>query len=362
MRRDVDPRVRIRFEHTRYPHWGGHSGYVQLVRFLEAAGFRCALHGASDSDADWPRWLAPLKPPLTRIIRRGGMPWYKLSDLNAELGAFADCLLGRWDVVHFLDGEHSGRFLPRLLRLARRSSVRVMATFHQPPAIVRELLDPALLRQLDEIVLVSPSQRPYFAEHVVEERLHVILHGVDTEFFHPTSDARPAGRMRCITAGYWLRDWPTFRAVAAAMTDVDFAVVAGRRPDVEGLPNVRTYTGIDDERLAALYRSADVLFLPLLDATANNALLEGMASGLPVVASDLEAVRAYLPREDGILVRPGGPGGFLDALARLRGDAELRVHMGRRARRRAEALAWPRLVRQYEALYRFPRTRIQGGR
>jgi glycosyltransferase involved in cell wall biosynthesis len=358
----ADQPIRLRFEYTRYPHWGGRSGYVRLVHYLDRAHFRTYLHGASDSDADLPRLLAPFKPALRRFVHRGGMPWYKLSDLTAELGAFAACLARRCDIVHFLDGEHSGQFLPRLLKWARLLSVRTIATFHQPPIIAKDLLNPVLLRQLDQIVLVSPSQLAYFKLHADEDRLHVILHGVETDFFHPPSRPNATQQIRCITAGHWLRDWDTFRTVASAMPQIGFDVVSDRIPTLGGLSNVRVHCGIDDGALAELYRRGDVLFLPLRQSTANNCLLEGIASGLPVVATDLAAVRAYLSDGEGILVAPNHPQGFADALRLLQNDPGLRAAMGRRARVRAEALAWPRLVGKYEQLYKAALDRAPVGR
>ena len=53
---------------------------------------------------------------------------------------------------------------------------------------------------------------------------------------------------------------------------------------------VRLCTGLDDEALRELNRSAAVLFLPLREAAAN-ALLEAMSSGLPVVTTDRPATR-----------------------------------------------------------------------
>lgn len=344
--------LRIRFEHTHYPHWGGHSGYAQFVRHLDRERYRTVLHGAPDSNDGLPLWLKPLRPGIKRFIRRGQMPWYKESDLNAELMALAHCLAGQHDIVHFLDGEHSGQFLPRLLRLARLMHVRTVATFHQPPDVATELLNPKLLCRFDQVVLVSPSQLPYFRQHVAEDRLHIILHGVDTEFFHPTPTLNRTNTIRCVTVGHWLRDWEVFRAVASAMKTVTFDVVTSRPMVFDGLPNVRTHSAIDDATLASLYRKADVIFLPLVQSTANNALLEGIASGLPVVATDLEAVRAYLPGGEGILVDGNRLRGFIEALTRLAGDVDARLKMGHCARTRAEALAWPHQVRHYETLYR----------
>jgi len=348
--RNAEQPIRIRFEQTLYPHWGGLSGYVQFVRYLNPERYRTVTHVASDNDEDLPRWLNPVRPWLRQFIRRGQMPWYKLSDLNAELSAAADCLGRRQDIVHFLDGEHSGQFLPGILRLAGLSGIRTVATFHQPPSVLRDVLNPLILRRFDQIVLVSPSQLSYFRQHVAGDRLHVILHGVDTAFFRPAT-TQPAAPIRCITVGHWLRDWEVLRAVACRMPSITFDIVTNRDIALDGLPNLRQHRNIDDAALAELYRSADILFLPLIESTANNALLEGIASGLPVVATDIEAVRAYLPGGEGILVAGNRPEGFVKALGRLQEDSALRARMGRCARARAEALGWPRLVAQYESLY-----------
>jgi glycosyltransferase involved in cell wall biosynthesis len=308
------------------------------------------LHGAADSDADL-TWLRPVWPLLKRLIRRGRMPWYKLSDLNAEICAFVSCLAGRADIVHFLDGEHSPMFLPRLVRFARLARIRTVVTFHQPPRIAQELVNRDLLRWVDHVVLVSPSQLPFFLEYIPGDRLHVIFHGIDNEFFRPSERPRDTGEFRCITVGHWLRDWNILRQIAEAIPEVRFDVVTAAETGLGGLDNVYTHRGIDDRALAELYRTADALLLPLVDSTANNALLEGMASGLPVVATDLPAVRAYLPNGGGLLVPNNSTDGFIGALQSLRQDIPLRHEMGRSARTRAEELAWSRLVPEYEALY-----------
>ena len=347
--------IRIRFERTRYPHWGSRSGYVRFVDHLDKTRFQTMTHAASDSDDDLPRWLGGAKPALRRFIARGGNAWYKLSDLNAELAAFADCVKGRLDIVHFLDGEHSGQYLPRLLRLTGQKRVRTIATFHQPPDVLQDLLEHKLLARLDQIVLVSPSQLDYFRRHVAYERLHVILHGIDTEHFRPKAKAAPFGSLRCVTAGHWLRDWTAFRAVAERLPAVSFDVVTDRDIGIEGLPNVRQQSNLSDLELLDLYQTADILFLPLVDATANNTLLEGMACGLPVVTSDIAAVRAYLPGEEGILVPNNEVEGFVQAIRQLQENTALRSRLARGARLRAESLSWSFVANQYEALYEFAR-------
>jgi glycosyltransferase involved in cell wall biosynthesis len=342
--------IRLRFEHTRYSHWGGRSGYPCFIAHLDPRRFRTERHAAADNHDEIAPWLRPLKPWLREWLRHGPMKWYKLSDLNAELNAAGPCLAGRVDLIHFLDGEHCGRLLPRLLK-ATGSRVRTVATFHQPPDLLKELVNPDVVGRLDHIVLMAPSQRPYFEGRVADEKVSVILHGVDAEFFHPAQQERAPGPLRCVTAGHWLRDWRVFRSVAQRLPAVEFHVVTPRETGAEDLPNVRRHVGVDDATLASLYRSADILFLPLQDTTANNALLEGIASGLPTVTTNLPAVRAYLSGGEAILTPTGDADAALAALEQLRVAPELRRRMGASARARAEALSWSRIASQYEALF-----------
>jgi glycosyltransferase involved in cell wall biosynthesis len=348
--RSIEKPIRIRFQHTRYPHWGGHSGYSLFVRQLDPHRFRSTLHASSDRDAPLPRWLKPAKPLFKRLVARADMPWYKMGDLHAEMNAIAAGMGGRFDIVHFLDGEHSGRFLPQFLKRVGRRRIKSIATFHQPPDVAKDVLHAKSLRWLDHIVLVSPSQLSFFREHVDEERLSVILHGIDTEFFCPNARPQDSDRLRCITVGHWLRDWQTFAAVAGALPDVQFDVVTNGELAIRDLPNVVVHRSVDDLELANLYRAADIVFLPLLQSTANNALLEGMATGLAVVATDLESVRAYIPGSDALLV-PGRAEDFIGAIRALQDNPALREELRRKARRRSLELSWPRVVPLYEALY-----------
>jgi glycosyltransferase involved in cell wall biosynthesis len=347
--------LRIRFEHTLYPHLGSRSGYIQLARHLDRESFAIELHEASDSDADLPAALKPAAPLLRRLVRRRGVAWYKLSDLVAELRAAPACLAGRLDIIHFLDGEHSPQYLPRLLKRLSRSATKVVATFHQPPSLLRELVPDELLSWLDHVILMAPSQAAFFRQYLPRDRVSVLLHGIDTEFFRPASEARLERQLRCISAGHWLRDWKAIARTAEALRkehDITFEVVTNRATGLDHLPNVRGHKGLDDLALARLYREMDVLFLPLTDSTANNTVLEAIASGLPVVSTDLQAVRAYLPGSEAVLVDPAHETEeMVAALLRLKADVELRLEMGRSARARALELSWPKVALKHANLY-----------
>lgn len=344
--------TRVQFHFAQYQWWGVPSRYVQLVDHLDPLCHTITTRGTSDmvdlaAMPDWQRRTAELiRPEFARHHRA----WHNLNDLASEVATLELCCDGKVDIVHFLDGEHSGPILPQVMR-NRLPGVRTVASFHQPPDLAEKVLFGPDLRQIDAIILMSPSQVPFFAQFVPNERLHVILHGVDTDFFTPPAVKRPRDRLHCITTGLHLRDWDAFHAVAMALPEVAFTVVTSGRVKISPLPNVEVLSGISDADLAAAYRAADVLFLPLTDATANNSILEGMASGLPVISTDLPAVRAYVPDAAGILIEANAVPDLVSALNRLAGDHALRARMASAARSRAEALAWSNVARQYEAVY-----------
>lgn len=100
-------------------------------------------------------------------------------------------------------------------------------------------------------------------------------------------------------------------------------IFVGERDDVE-----RQLAGMDVIALAAAPRSEGI----------TTAVLEGMAAGLPVVVTDVGALReAVDDGRTGFLVLPGNPDAFAVALARLLNDPALRARMGQEARRVAES-------------------------
>jgi phosphatidylinositol alpha-mannosyltransferase len=107
------------------------------------------------------------------------------------------------------------------------------------------------------------------------------------------------------------------------------------------------------EELPRYYRSADVFCSP---ATGNESfgivLLEAMASGTPVVASDIGGYRSVVEHGiDGLLVPPRDPQRLAEALISLAQDPDRRGRMGVAGRRKAEGFAWPRIVDRLIPIY-----------
>ncbi len=119
----------------------------------------------------------------------------------------------------------------------------------------------------------------------------------------------------------------------------------------QGLPHVQMYSGIADEELQALYRRCDRMLLPLNDCTANNAVLEAGACGLPVFTSAAGSIRDYVTEAGAVIAPPKDPEYLIDALVAAADDRTRLRPMGRAARLQAEQFAWPRVAERMRAVY-----------
>jgi glycosyltransferase involved in cell wall biosynthesis len=89
---------------------------------------------------------------------------------------------------------------------------------------------------------------------------------------------------------------------------------------------------------SAFMRSLDVFVLPSFAEGTSNSVIEAMAHGLPVIATDVGGLPDLITPDAGILVPPGDSILLAKAMEKLAHDRELRTRMGKAARERYERL------------------------
>lgn len=105
---------------------------------------------------------------------------------------------------------------------------------------------------------------------------------------------------------------------------------------------VGAYAGAEEKD--AFMRSLDVLVHPSLTEGTPNTIIEAMAHGLPVVATEVGGVPDMISAESGVLVPAGEVAPLAEAMKRLAAEPSLRASMGRNARRGYELLFTPEAV------------------
>jgi phosphatidyl-myo-inositol alpha-mannosyltransferase len=120
-----------------------------------------------------------------------------------------------------------------------------------------------------------------------------------------------------------------------------------------GIRNVVIAGEVPKDELPSYYATCDVFCAPSTGRESFGiVLLEGMAAGKPVVATDIDGYRSVVrDGREGLLVEPRNPHALADAIGTLFSNDDLRRSLGMEGRKRARAFAWPAVARQVVECY-----------
>jgi glycosyltransferase involved in cell wall biosynthesis len=113
---------------------------------------------------------------------------------------------------------------------------------------------------------------------------------------------------------------------------------------------VRFFGFVPDETLASLYRLASVFVFPSLYEGFGLPPLEAMASGTPVITSNVSSLPEVVG-DAALLIDPYEPESIADAMRRVLTDAALRDQLRARGFQRAREFSWDRSVRRVREIY-----------
>jgi glycosyltransferase involved in cell wall biosynthesis len=235
------------------------------------------------------------------------------------------------------------------------------------------------LEAADLIITPSPVTAAELRRRgAAAERLEVIPNGVDEERFsyhEPSYRGDRALRLLYVgTMTSWqgvhhalealrllLRDHPAELSLVGPARARQRRELAERAAKLGIERQVRYLGAASQAALLEHYRWADVALVPLPPNDRNLVqgccplkLIEAMAAGVPVVASDLPVIRALAdPEQQALLVRPGSGKAIKDGLLRLVADPLLGRRLAASARRRVEQeLSWRHAGERLVACYR----------
>ncbi|MHB8079157.1 MAG: glycosyltransferase [Candidatus Krumholzibacteriia bacterium] len=268
----------------------------------------------------------------------------------------------RPDVAYFLDHSNvllPGRLAARLVGV-RGCVVAVHRTWRADGATTLSRADRSLTRLTDAYIAIGQAHALHLARDcgVPRRRLSVVPNGVDTDRFHPPAAkaSAPARRLAGLPPEGLLlamvaRLSPeknhllTLHALADPRAGDWRLVLVGDGPLRHALPRLAEALKLTD-RCHWLGERRDVeAILPCCDAlvlssharieTAPLAVLEAMACGLPVIASNVGCVQEMvLDGTTGIVVPPGDLAALRAGLACLAGDEATRRRLGQAGRAR----------------------------
>jgi colanic acid/amylovoran biosynthesis glycosyltransferase len=309
----------------------------RLLR-LEMMALRAAVVGRRDV-----RLLRPYAAALPRGVSRL-RAWYRILPL---VGRPADVVYFPWNSAAISYSALYDLGFPVLVS-CRGSQVNVGP--HDPDRTeLRDGLQVTLSRAAAVHCVSKAIEAEAKAYGFDPAKSRVIHPAVDPDKFFPRAGARiVAGPRRVIAVGSlsWKKGFEyALRAVRLARdagVDLELEIIG------DGVDRQRLLFGIQDLGLSSCVRlsgrlpadgvcerlqNADLFLLSSVSEGISNAVLEAMATGLPVVTTDCGGMReAVSDGVEGFVVPTRDVRQMAAALGRLAGDAELRVRMGAAAR------------------------------
>jgi glycosyltransferase involved in cell wall biosynthesis len=324
------------------------GGYDKLPKFLNAH----TVHRRPISspavqliEKAWHHAIGRKKPHLFSDVTWG----YHFEDRLCEERAFWHALFFRPDVVHVLYGDWA---LDMLLRRESLLSGDLVASFHLPAQFVERRFQHTqkdALSKLRGAVLLSSNDLDTYSEWLGREKVMYIPHGIDIDVFRPASFV-PDRVARFIFVGMTLRDFEiAHQVIDRCRTDsvnAEFDLVLpplGEQYFI-GCTNARIMSRVSEHELISLYQRSDALFLPLIQSSANNAILESLACGVPVISTRIGGVPDYVDETCGWLLPPAD---FSSAYECVRGivlNREKAFEKRAAARLKAESFSWSQVA------------------
>ncbi len=383
---------------------GGMNVYiVEVSRRLAEAGAEVEIFTRATSSEQPP--CAELAPGVTvRHVMAGPYEGLAKQDLPAQLCAFTSGVLraeaarppGWYDLLHshyWLSGQagwlakdrwgvplvHTPHTLAKVKNL-------LLAEGDSPEPHTRVIGEEQVVAEADWLVANTTAEAVELTELYQADpgRVAVVEPGADLDRFSPGPMAAArrefglpvdghvllfVGRIQPLKAPDLLvRAFASLRARDPDLAARTTVVVCGG-PSGTGLErpthlaelagalgvggSVRFLPPQPGDRLAQLYRAADVLCVPSHNESFGLVALEAQACGTPVVAASVGGlVTAVADGESGILVESHCDEEWAAVLDKLLSDASLRSRLSAGAVRHAQNFSWDRTVRGLLAVYR----------
>jgi len=308
-----------------------------------------------------------LHKTLNAILGRANtnFPNYNESLSFSELRLYLKLLSNKYDLIHLNYLERSLGFMD-LLKYHKHT--KIIATTHQTPEWWKKIENTEqLLKNIDSLIALSVEQKSYF-EKYIPGRVFLIKHGIDTGFFRPAPDSVISSRLnnpRIVFCGIWQRDLDTLTSVITKLIhekpEIQYDLVISNHDNqkrdhrldvIENYKQVSFHSGLSDRELLDIYQKACLLFLPINGATANNALLESISCGLPVISNDIAGIRDYTNESFAILFKRGDIEGFSSSIsALLENPSRLELLSRSAAEYALNNLSWDIIAKKTVELY-----------
>lgn len=340
---------------------GGVQAHIfDLARVLRSQGHHVEVIGPASAHTELPDFVRRGGPAIP--IRYNGSVARLAFGPRVRRNVRSFVEQGRFDVLHIHEPNSPSYSMYALVQ----ASGPIVATYHAyaSNSLVLTAFKPLLRPQLEKIrvgIAVSEMARRWQVQQLGGDPI-LIPNGVDTSAFAVARTVKEHERVEIVFLGRL--DEPRkgldvlLRAIARLSREQKDAIAV----TVIGSGEPREYPGVDfvgkvsDAEKARILGRADIYVAPNTGGESFGiVLVEAMAAGCAVVASDLEAFAHVCEAESddpaGLMFRNGSDEDLAEKLSYLMENPSARQHLARRGRERAAAYDWKHVAEQVFAVY-----------
>jgi len=252
---------------------------------------------------------------------------------------------------------------PYLWERWKKSPNNIIGTIHWPTPRRMPPRMSANLKRISSAIVLSKCDLEFYESLIGKGRVKFIHHGVDTEFFYPVKK-RSVEPKRIMFTGQNGRNISMLYRVIAELAkrhpELQFDLLLRReRIKIDGFEQLvnKPYTvwhhDISDEELRRLYNASYLLLMPMNDMSANNAIVEALSCGVPVVTTDVGGIRDYGGGSIYPVIANDDDEAMIQLVEKYLGRPAWRSEIGTKCRRFAEkSLAWPIIAQKHIETYK----------
>lgn len=250
-----------------------------------------------------------------------------------------------------------------ILPLIKKKRKKIVATIHLP---ISQWSEDRLqkLNSLENAILLYEEEVEEFSKYIHPQKIHIIKHGVDIDFFKPGQDSL-VKKDKILFVGHYLRDFEMFSAVYNSLMETDFGKnlefhfiipEAFRKiPALGSIPkseNVFFHGGLSDEELLDFYQTSYLMLMPMVDSGANTAIVQAISTGLPIITTDIGGIRSYGGGEVFEVVKRNDFEAMISLFKKYYNNLDFRNSVAVKQRNFAlEHLDWNKVAKQHLNVY-----------
>ncbi len=270
----------------------------------------------------------------------------------------------KYELCHAFFGVPCG-FIAMLLKIPYIVSLRGSDVpfynnrFYWQDKLVLQRLRRLIWRKAKHVVANSIGLKELAKKSAPTQEIEVIYNGVDTNQFYPLKEKALGDKIKLISTGR-LIERKGYRYLIEALKNnnqVDLTLVGDgnlaaelKKLAVKNNVNAKFVGMVKHDELPKYLREADIFVLPSLNEGMSNSVLEAMACGLPIIATDTGGSKE-LVQENGFIVDKASKLSLRNAIEYYCDNKEsIKVH-GAISRSISEGMNWSEVANKYRKEY-----------